>query len=119
MFVYQFIFVAVFIFPQHHALQTKTVTNRTIRSVPGKYLLGHVFDVTSRAVDLQHCLADCWAENDRCQSFNYYPSLDVCELNEASNLTAPRDLIDKPDVVYLTNPLFGRKKVGEIRAPCV
>ena len=37
--------------------------------------------------------------------------LDMCELNEASNITNPQDLIDKPGSVYLLNPVFGRRKV--------
>jgi hypothetical protein len=35
----------------------------------------------------------------------------MCELNEASNVTNPEDLIDRSHVVYLTNPVFGRQPV--------
>jgi hypothetical protein len=97
--------------PQLHGLQKKAVVKQTIRSTLGKRLAGHVFKVTSHAAHPQHCLADCWAESDRCQSFNYLVNLDTCELNDASNETAPQDLIDESDVVYLTNPVFGREKV--------
>ena len=70
-----------------------------------------MYKITKEAIDPQHCIADCWADNDQCQSFNYFPNLDICELNEASNLTNPEDLIDKPDTVYLTNPFYGRNPV--------
>ncbi|XP_028407922.1 uncharacterized protein LOC114530553, partial [Dendronephthya gigantea] len=92
-----------------NGLQNKNVViKKTTRTTLGKYLKGHVFKKTFEAVDPQHCLSDCWEENYQCQSFNYFPFLDVCELNNASNETAPQDLIDNPDVVYLTNPMFGR-----------
>ena len=96
---------------ENYGLQTKKVMKKTIRSTIGKYLRGHVYKVTSQAANPQHCMADCWQENDRCQSFNYIVDLDMCELNEASNITHPQDLIDRPDVVYLTNPVYGREKV--------
>ena len=67
--------------------------------------------ITKEAIDPQYCMSNCWAENDRCQSFNYFPSLDICELNEASNLTNREDLIDRPDSVYVTNPVYGRMPV--------
>ena len=99
--------------PQLYGLQNKTVViEQKTSSVLGKYLKGHVFKVTSKAENPQHCLADCWEENDRCQSFNFFPELAICELNDASNLTSPQNLIDKPNVVYLTNPVYGREKVG-------
>ena len=88
------------------------VVKKKTGSVLGKYLKGHVFKTTKEAVDPQHCVADCWEENDRCQSLNYFPNLDICELNEASYLTNPEDLIDKPETVYLTNPFYGREPVG-------
>ena len=91
-----------------NGLQNKdVVVKKATRTTLGKYLKGHVFKKTFEAVDPQHCLSDCWAENNRCQSFNYFPFLDVCELNDASNVTDPQDLIGKSDVVYLTNPMFG------------
>ena len=96
---------------QIYGLQTKNVVKQSIRSTIGKYLRGHVFKVTSQAENPQHCMADCWQDNDQCQSFNYIVDLDMCELNEASNITHPQDLVDKPDVVYLTNPMYGRDKV--------
>ena len=37
----------------------------------------------------------------------------ICELNDASNLTNPEDLIDRHDTVYLTNPFHGRTPVCE------
>jgi hypothetical protein len=111
MLLHYVIFIILFNIPQLHGLQTKIVAKQSIRSAYGKYLSGHVFNVTSQAAHIQHCLADCWAENDRCQSFNYIVDLNKCELNEASNLTNPRDLIDRPDMVYLTNPMFGRENV--------
>ena len=89
----------------------KYVAKRKTASAAGKYLRDHVYKITNEAIDPQHCIADCWADNDRCQSFNYFPNLDMCELNEASNLTNPEDLIDKPDTVYLTNPFYGRNPV--------
>ena len=114
--LYSILVIAVIAIPvQLQCLQNKSVTIRQKTStVFGKYLRGHVFRVTSQALDPQHCIADCWVENDRCQSFNYFPDLDICELNEASDLTAPRDLIDRPGIVYLTNPFFGRKKVRNV-----
>ena len=99
-----------------NGLQKKIVVERKISSTLGKYLRGHVFKTTTNAIDPQHCLADCWAENDRCQSFNFLVQLQKCELNEASNLTNPDDYIDRPWVVYLTNPVFGRKQVRYINA---
>ena len=93
-------------------LQEKYVVKRRTGSKLGKYLRGHVYKITKEAIDPQHCMADCWAENDRCQSFNYFPNLDICELSEASILTNPEDLIDKSDTVYVANPIFGRKPVA-------
>ena len=92
------------------------VVKQKVGSALGKYLKSHVYKITKEAADPQHCAADCWEENDRCQSLNYFPSLDICELNEASNLTNPEDLIDRPDTVYLTNPIYGRTPVSEIIA---
>ena len=103
----------VFIIPTTIALQKKNyVVKQRIRSEYNKCLVGHVFKTTAQAADIQHCLSDCWAENDRCQSLNYFVNLDMCQLNEASNLTNPEDLIDTPDVAYLINPVFGREKVS-------
>ena len=87
------------------------VVKQKTGSVVGKYLRGHVYKITKEAIDPQHCMSDCWAENDRCQSFNFFPSLDICELNEASNLTNREDLIERPDSVYVTNPVYGRMPV--------
>ena len=95
-----------------NGLQEKKVLKQTFRSVHKKYLRGHVFKTTTQAIDPQHCLADCWKENDRCQSFNYFPESDVCELNEASEETHPEDLVDRPGIVYLKNPVYGPKNVG-------
>jgi hypothetical protein len=114
MLLYYAIFAAALTTSQAIAsgLQNKTVViKQRIRSELGKYLRGHVFKTTTQAADPQHCLADCWAENDRCQSFNYLVDLNMCELNEASNVTNPEDLIDRSHVVYLTNPVFGRQPV--------
>ena len=91
----------------------KYVVKRKTASVLGKYLKGHVYKITKEAIDPQHCVADCWVENDRCQSLNYFPNWDICELNEASNLTNPEDLVDRHDTVYLTNPFYGRTSVCE------
>ncbi|CAB4042897.1 Hypothetical predicted protein, partial [Paramuricea clavata] len=108
--LYRAIFAAVLITSLANGLQNKTVViKQRIRSVVGKYLRGHVFKTTTQAADPQHCLADCWEENDRCQSFNYLLDSNMCELNEASNVTNPEDLIDRSNVVYLTNPVFGRQ----------
>jgi hypothetical protein len=92
-------------------MQVKIVKKRTINSAPGKYLKGHVFKTTTEAMDPQHCMADCWEENDRCQSFNFLFLLRKCELNDATNVTNPDDFIDRPGVVYLPNPVFGRHPV--------
>ena len=109
------IVVFAFFFPSINALQKKTVfVKQRIRSTTDKCLVGHVFKTTAGARDPQHCLSDCWAVSDRCQSFNFLVDSGTCELNEASNLTNPQDLIDKPRVVYMTNPLFARKKVPEM-----
>ena len=92
-------------------LQAKIVAKRKVDSVPYKYLRGHVFKTTTDALDPQHCMADCWEENERCQSFNLLYLLRKCELNDATNVTNPEDFIDRPDSVYLTNPVFGREPV--------
>ena len=92
----------------------KYVVKRKTASALGKYLRGHVFKITKGAIDPQHCVADCWAENDQCQSLNYFPNWDICELNKASNLTNPEDLIDRPETAYLTNPFHGREPVSTI-----
>ena len=91
--------------------EKKYVVKRKTTSAVGKYLKGHVFKITKEAIDPQHCVADCWAENDQCQSLNYFPNWDICELNQASNLTNPEDLIDRSDTVYLTNPIYGCRTV--------
>ena len=91
--------------------ENKYVVKRKTTSTVGKYLRNHMYKITKEAIDIQHCVADCWAENDRCQSLNYFPNMDICELNEASNLTNPEDLIDRHDTVYLTNPIYGRSPV--------
>ena len=114
MLLYYLIFAAALTASLVNGLQKKIVVERKITSTLGKYLKGHVFKTTTNATDPQHCLADCWAENDRCQSFNFLVQLQKCELNEASNLTNPDDYIDRPWVVYLTNPVFGRKQVRHI-----
>ena len=88
------------------------VVKQKAGSVLGKRLKDHVYKTTKEAADPQHCVADCWEENDRCQSLNYFPRLDICELNDASNLTNPEDFIDMPDTVYLTNPIYGRTPVS-------
>ena len=104
-------FTALLTISLAEVLHNKYVVKRATGSAFGKYLRGHVYKITKEAIDPQHCMADCWAENDRCQSFNYFPNWDICELNEASNLTNPEDLIDRPDTVYVTNPIHGREPV--------
>ena len=91
--------------------EKKVVVKKNLRSVYKKYLKGHVYKTTTQAADPQHCLSDCWKENDRCRSFNYFPDTDVCELNEGSEETHPEDLIDRPGIVHLTNPVFGSERV--------
>ena len=91
--------------------QTKIVQRKTTRSVHRKYLQGHVFKTTYNSIDPQHCISDCWEENEHCQSFNYFPYLDICELNDRSKENAPEDYIDKDDTVYFTNPRYGKEKV--------
>ena len=91
--------------------QTKIIQRKTTRSVLGKYLQGHVFKTTYNSLDPQHCISDCWKENEKCQSFNYFPHLDICELNERSKENAPEDYIDREDTVYITNPRYEKRKV--------
>ena len=93
--------------------QTKIVQRKTTRSVHRKYLQGHVFKTTYNSIDPQHCISDCWEENEHCQSFNYFPYLDICELNDRSKENAPEDYIDKDDTVYFTNPRYGKEKVKQ------
>ncbi len=111
---YYAIVAVAFTIPLASGLEKKAFIKQKISTVYGKYLRGHVFKTTTQAADPQHCLADCWEENDRCQSFNYLVKSDTCELNEASNVTAPGDLIDRPDIVYLTNPVFGQQPVCDL-----
>lgn len=93
--------------------QTKIVQRKTTRSVHRKYLQGHVFKTTYNSIDPQHCISDCWEENEHCQSFNYFPYFDICELNDRSNENAPEDYIDRDDTVYFTNPRYGKEKVKQ------
>lgn len=106
------LFVVILLTPFSNCLQKKLVKTKTIRSVFGKYLQNHVFKSTYHSQDIQHCISDCWVEIERCQSFNYLPDLNICELNDRSKDNAPDDYIDKDRSVYLTNPRFGKRKVG-------
>ena len=92
-------------------LQNKQVVKKTTRSAFGKYLRGHVFRTTYDSQDPQHCLADCWKENELCQSFNFLVDLGTCELNTRTQYNAPDDYIERSRSVYLTNPRFRKPTV--------
>ena len=55
----------------------KYVVKRKTASVLRKFLRGHLYKITKEAIDPKHCVVDCWAENDRCQSLNYFPNWDI------------------------------------------
>ena len=93
-----------------HGLQKKNFEKKTTRSEFGKRLNGHVF-MTAGGLDPQHCLADCWQVNDRCESFNFLVEEKVCELNNRSKENAPNNFTDRVGSVYCTNPAFGRGAV--------
>ena len=101
-------------FPTVNCLPKSFNQTRT-RSEYGKRLVNHGYKNTTEAVDPQHCLADCWAENYRCQSFNFFIRQKICELNDKSvNNTPAGDYITKEDVVYCTNPAHGRKNAPAV-----
>ena len=99
-------FIAVL---QLNGQETKIIHKQKTLSELDKRLKNHAFKTTTGAVDPQHCLADCWDENEKCQSFNFFPDTKICELNTKSSSNAPNDYINRKGSVYCTNPGFGLK----------
>ena len=72
-------------------------------SIMGWMLQRHVYKTMLADVGVR-CLIVCRTD-DRCQSFNFVMSLQMCEFNDRVKEARPEDFIPDPDRYYFRKPL--------------
>ena len=67
-------------------------------SILGWMLQGHICQTMMANIGL-HCLSTC-LKDDRCQSFNFVMSLQMCEFSDRTKEARPEDFIPDADRYY-------------------
>ncbi|XP_068736575.1 adhesion G protein-coupled receptor E2-like isoform X1 [Montipora capricornis] len=74
-------------------------------------LQGHIYQTMSANIGL-HCLSAC-LKDDRCQSFNFVMSLQMCEFSDRTKEARPEDFIPDADRYYFRK-YIKRAQLGSI-----
>ena len=71
-------------------------------SISNRVLAGHVF-FTKQSPNIEDCVMSCISRDPLCESTNYYRKTKVCELNDKTAESNPKDLVDYEWAIYMTN----------------
>ena len=80
-------------------------------SIFGWKLQRHIYK-TLKANLGHECLLVC-RRDDRCQSFNWVISLNMCEFNDRTKEARPKDFVPDPDRYYFTRDIKRGKQTNE------
>ncbi|XP_068704764.1 fibrillin-2-like [Montipora foliosa] len=80
-------------------------------SILGWMLQGHIYQTMMANIGL-HCLSACF-KDDRCQSFNFVMSLQMCEFSDRTKEARPEDFIADADRHYFRK-YIKRAQLGSI-----
>ena len=102
----KFIMTVLFVILSHPPMQVTLASvmqcKDVTRSIPDRVLAGHVF-LTKPAPGIASCVMLCDEHRPLCESINYYQNTKVCELNNKTADSNPKDMKDYEWAIYVTN----------------
>ena len=102
----KFMMTALFVILSHSAMQVTLASvmqcKGATRSIPDRVLAGHV-SLTKPCKSIVACVMLCDDQRPLCQSINYYQNTKVCELNNKTADSSPKDMKDYEWAIYMTN----------------
>jgi len=102
----KFIMTVLFVILSHPPMQVTLASvmqcKDVTRSIPDRVLAGHVF-LTKPAPGIASCVMLCDEHRPLCESINYYQNTKVCELNNKTADSNPKDMKDYEWAIYMTN----------------
>ena len=96
------LFVILSLSPMQVTLASVMQCKGVTRSISDRVLAGHAF-LTKSSPTIAACVMLCDEHRHLCESINYYQITKVCELNNKTADSNPKDMKDYEWAIYMTN----------------